>query len=192
LKNAEALLIPDTFATGRSAEAVLLYLFDEDVFPETILLYGFIAIPALERLGKICKDYGVKLVSFSICDLTQLASNNYDMPVYGLDESLYKSSEKLCRMGSILSLDTLIKFSYSYVPGLDQPGDWSERHNKLYNGRSFENGNILGHISKSIQLIKNLRAINSGQRWYTNRLDSLSLNEISKLEATYLKYRDVL
>lgn len=188
LKKAETLLFPDTFATGRSAEAVLMYLFRENIFPETILLYGFIAIPALERLGNICKDYGIKLVSFSICDLTQLASNNYDMPVYGLDESLYKTSEKLCKMGSILSLDTLNQFSSSYVPGLDQPGDWSERHIKLYNGRSSENGDILGHISKSIQLIKNLREINSGQKWYTDCLDLFSMNEISNLEATYLKY----
>ena len=182
LKKAETILFPDTFATGRSAKAVLLYLFKENVFPETILLYGFIASPALERLGNICKEYGIKLVSFSICDLTQLANNNYDMPVYGLDENLYNTSKKLRKMGSILSINTLNKFSSSYVPGLDQPGDWSERHIKLYNGRSFENGNILGHISKSIQLINNLREINSRQKWYTDSLDLFSLNEISSLE----------
>jgi hypothetical protein len=71
LRASSTLIIPDTFATGRSAEAALTHLLGEGIEPERVVLYGFTAIPALERLGLLCAGWGVELVSFSICDVTQ-------------------------------------------------------------------------------------------------------------------------
>ena len=164
--NPSTLIIPDTFATGRSAEAALSHLLGEGVEPERVVLYGFTAIPALERLGLLCAAWGVELVSFSICDITQLASNHYDMPVYGLDESLWKSTGELRRLGSIIDMETLRRFMPRYVAGLDQPGDWSERHLDLFDGASVVSGDVAGHLRKSIGLVESLVGLNSGQPWY--------------------------
>jgi hypothetical protein len=188
LKNIETLIVPDTFATGRSAEAALLDLFESGVFPVSLILYGFIALPALERVGKICVDRGIKFSSFTLCDLSQLANNNYDMPVYGLDESLMRTANKKMRLGSIISLETLSKFLTCYIPGLDQPGDWSERQISLYNGIENEHGDIAGHLSKSITLINSLREVNSGHEWYSEDLDQIAVNELMNLKATLVEY----
>jgi hypothetical protein len=131
-----------------------------------VVLYGFTAIPALERLGLLCAGWGVELVSFSICDITQLASNHYDMPVYGLDESLWKSTGELRRLGSIIDMETLRRFMPHYVAGLDQPGDWSERHLDLFDGAGVVPGDVAGHLRKSIGLVESLVGLNSGQPWY--------------------------
>ncbi len=164
--NPSTLIISDTFATGRSAEAALSHLLGEGVEPERVVLYGFTAIPALERLGLLCAGWGVELVSFSICDITQLASNHYDMPVYGLDESLWESSGELRRLGSIIDMETLRRFMPRYVAGLDQPGDWSERHLDLFDGASVVSGDVARHLRKSIGLVESLVGLNSGQPWY--------------------------
>lgn len=164
--NPSTLIIPDTFATGRSAEAALVHLLGEGIVPERVVLYGFTAIPALERLGLLCAGWGVELVSFSICDVTQLASNHYDMPVYGLDESLWESSGELRRLGSIVDMETMRRFMTRYVAGIDQPGDWSERHLDLYDGAGVVSGDIAGHLRKSIGLVESLVGLNSGQPWY--------------------------
>ena len=59
-----------------------LGLFESGLTPDRVVLYGFTAIPALVKVGAVCSEYGAGVHSFSICDLTQLASNNYDMPRY--------------------------------------------------------------------------------------------------------------
>jgi hypothetical protein len=166
LAGSSTIIIPDTFATGRSAEAALVHLFGEGAVPERVVLYGFTAIPALERLGLLCAGWGIDLVSFSICDITQLASNRYDMPVYGLDESLWESRGELRRLGSIVDMETLGRFMPRYVAGLDQPGDWSERHLDLFDGTSVISGDVAGHLRKSIGLVESLVGLNSGQPWY--------------------------
>jgi len=164
--NPSTLIIPDTFATGRSAEAALVHLLGEGIVPDRVVLYGFTAIPALERLGLLCAGWGVELVSFSICDVTQLASNHYDMPVYGLDESLWESQGELRRLGSIVDMETLRRMVTLYVAGLDQPGDWSERHLDLFDGAGIVSGDVVGHLRKSIGLVESLVDLNSGQPWY--------------------------
>jgi uracil phosphoribosyltransferase len=97
--NISTLLVPDTFATGGSAEEALKSLLASGLEPKKIVIYGFTAIQALVRLGKLCSERDIELLSFSICNLTQLAHNNYDMPLYGFDESLYSSTGKLRHMG---------------------------------------------------------------------------------------------
>ncbi len=182
------LIIPDTFATGRSAEAALTHLLGEGVEPERVVLYGFTAIPALERLGLLCAGWGVELVSFSICDVTQLASNHYDMPVYGLDESLWESSGEIRRLGSIVDEETLRRFMPRYVAGLDQPGDWSERHLDLYDGAGVVSGDVVGHLRKSIGLVESLVGLNSGQSWYDGLHGGIAEAELGLLRETLRGY----
>ena len=182
------IIIPDTFATGRSVEAALVHLFGEGVVPDRVVLYGFTAIPALERLGLLCAGWGVDLVSFSVCDVTQLASNHYDMPVYGLDESLWGSSGELRRLGSIVNVETLRRFMPRYVAGLDQPGDWSERHLDLYDGTSVVPGDVAGHLRKSIGLVESLVGLNSRQPWYDGWHGEIAEAELGQLREALLGY----
>jgi len=186
--NPSTLIIPDTFATGRSAEAALTHLLGEGFEPERVVLYGFTAIPALERLGLLCTGWGIELVSFSICDVTQLASNHYDMPVFGLDESLWESSGELRRLGSIIDTETLRKFMPRYVAGLDQPGDWSERHLGLFDGAGVVSGDVAGHLRKSIGLVESLVGLNSGQPWYDGLHGGIAEAELGLLRETLRGY----
>jgi hypothetical protein len=131
LSKVSEIIIPDTYATGRSAEAALLELFEAGLEPRRIVLYGFIAIPALNRIGAICEERGIEMHSFAICNVTQLADNHYDMPLYGLDESLHGSTGEVSKLGSIVAKDTLAGMLPKYVAGMDQPGDWSERAGEM-------------------------------------------------------------
>jgi hypothetical protein len=70
------LIVPDTYATGRSVEAALKYLLKHGFHAERLVIYGFMAIPGIERLYKYLDVHGVDLISFAICDITQLTSNN--------------------------------------------------------------------------------------------------------------------
>jgi hypothetical protein len=164
--NPSTLIIPDTFATGRSAEVALLDLIEHGIKPETLILYGFLAVPGIKRLSTLCSEQDIELISFAICDITPLAYNDYDMPLYGLDESIYTAKGEIQLLGSIVAPETLDRLSSSYVAGMDQPGDWSERHDKLYNGTTSEQGNIASHLKKSQGLIEKLDEINSTQTWY--------------------------
>jgi len=182
------IVIPDTFATGRSAEAALVHLFGEGAVPDRVVLYGFTAIPALERLGLLCAGWGVELVSFSICDVTQLASNHYDMPVYGLDESLWESRGELQRMGGIVDEETLTQLLPRYVAGLDQPGDWSERHLDLFDGVGVVSGDVAGHLRKSVGLVESLVGLNSGQAWYDGWHGGIAEAELGLLREALRAY----
>ncbi len=146
LGDVSTLIIPDTYATGRSAETAIQDAVERGVTPERVVIYGFIAAPSLSRIGKLCQRLGVDFTSFTICDITQLAHNNYDMCVYGPDESRIKATGEYRALGSVIDRDTLLRLLPDYVPGMDQPGDWSERQAMLFNGYENEHGNIKGHI----------------------------------------------
>jgi uracil phosphoribosyltransferase len=183
-------IIPDTYATGRSAEAALQELFAAGLEPSQIILYGFIAIPALERIGNICKEKGIKMHSFAICNLTQLASNYYDMPIYGLDESLYASKRRIRKLGSIIAKKTFLGILPKYIAGMDQPGDWSERQVSLFNGQGNEAGDIKGHLKKSLNLIESLKSLNSTQKWYNDIHEEISNKEIKSIEKVLIDYNN--
>jgi hypothetical protein len=183
-RGVETIVIPDTFATGRSAEAALQDLLEAGLEPETVVLYGFTAVPALVKIGGICERHGLELVSFSLCDISQLAHNNYDMPVYGLDESLYKLTGELRMMGSVIDSETLRDVFPRYVAGMDQPGDWSERQSTLFNGRGNEVGDMIGHLTKSLRLIESLEEINSGQPWYGELHHEIADQELKLIRET--------
>jgi len=178
----DTLVVPDTYATGRSVETAIRHMFQQGLSLEKVILYGFIAAAGIERVHKLLSEYGVELVVFAICDITQLYSNNYDMPLYGLDENLYKETGKIKSLGSVVSLETLRDMLPHYVPGMDQPGDWSERHTNLYNGYGEETGDIKGHLEKSIELIKSLDELNRKQPWYNDQIRKITEKEITSLQ----------
>ena len=174
----DSLIVPDTYATGRSVEAALLHMFEQGLSVENVIIYGFIAAPGVERVYRFLTEHGVQLTVFAICDISQLYANNYDMPLYGLDEHLYKQKGIVKPLGSIVSKETLQDMIPHYIPGMDQPGDWSERHTDLFNGYTNESGDIHGHLLKSIELMESLDELNSQQPWYTDDLLDLTRKEI--------------
>lgn len=184
----DSLIIPDTFATGRSVETALVHLFDHGISVKRAIIYGFMAVPGIERVYGLLNEHGVQLYAFALCDISQLFENNYDMPLYGLDEYLYSKRRIVKHLGSIVSEDTLLKMIPHYIPGMDQPGDWSERHRNLFNGYINESGDIRGHLQKSIKLIESLDELNRQQPWYTEFIHKEALREIEdckKVLGTY-------
>lgn len=177
------LLVPDTFATGRSSEVALSYIMEYGYNPTRVILYGFISIPALIRVSKICHKNDIELMSFAICDLTQLSKNNYDMCIYGPDEISYYESGEYRSLGSIIGEETLRRILPEYIPGLDQPGDWSERQDKLFNGYEEEKGDIRGHLQKTIRIIESLKNINENRAWYQDYHAKATKNELNCLRA---------
>lgn len=184
----DTLIIPDTYATGRSVEAALQHIAGKGGKPETIIIYGFIAIPSMMRLSALCKDIGARLITFAICDITQLAANNYDMTLFGIDEHHHTETSELKLLGSIVGDETLDKMAENFIPGLDQPGDWSERHTKLYDGHHEVPGDIRGHLSKSIAFIESLDRVNREQEWYNDGIKRLTESELASLRSTLSKY----
>jgi len=176
--NFDSLIIPDTYATGRSVEAALQHMFDLGLSVENVIIYGFVAAPGVERVYNLLAEHGVRMYVFAICDVSQLYANNYDMPLYGLDEHLYNQEGVIKPLGSIVALETLRDMIPHYVPGMDQPGDWSERHTHLFNGYNNESGDIQGHLRKSIELMESLDELNNKQPWYTDDIHDLTQKEI--------------
>jgi len=187
-RDLDTLIIPDTYATGRSVEAALQHMMSNGGKPRTIIIYGFIAIPSMRRLSALCRSMGACLITFAICDITQLAANNYDMTLFGIDEHHHSETGELNILGSIVGEETLREMSENFIPGLDQPGDWSERQTKLYNGYHEEPGDIKGHLSKSIAFIESLDRVNREQGWYNNTIKRLTGVELESLHSTISRY----
>jgi len=188
LEETGTMVIPDTYATGRSAEAAVNDLLANGFKPDTVIIYGFVATPALVRLGRLCEAQGIKLKCFAVCDVSQLAHNNYDMPVYGLDEGLHAATGEEKGLGSVVAPDTLEAMLRSYVPGMDQPGDWSERQSRLYTGTVHEQGDIRGHLEKSIRLVERLRGLSRGRAWFTAAQEEAAERELEALRQTLARY----
>ena len=106
-RDLDTLIIPDTYATGRSVEAALQHMISNGGNPRTIIIYGFIAIPSMRRLSALCKNMGSRLITFAICDITQLAANNYDMTLFGIDEHHHSETGELNLLGSVVGEETL-------------------------------------------------------------------------------------
>jgi hypothetical protein len=187
-RDLDTLIIPDTYATGRSVEAALQHFLVNGGKPRTIIIYGFIAIPSMSRLSALCKSIEARLITFAICDITQLAANNYDMTLFGIDEHQHSETGELNLLGSIVGEETLQEMSENFIPGLDQPGDWSERQTQLYDGYHEEPGDIRGHLSKSIAFIEALDMVNVEQDWYNDTIKRLTEAELESLRSTLSRY----
>ena len=164
------LLKPDTEATGKTGQKSIERIMRECEKVEStikeIILYGFISIPALEIISETVKRHGINLVAFSIENITELAHNSYDMTMYGIDESLWSVSGEIRKLGSIINSKTLKRFLPEFVPGLDQPGDWSNRQTSVYvTKEKKEHIRIDEHLQSSIYLIEILKKISNYTLW---------------------------
>ncbi len=164
------LLKPDTEATGitgqKSIERIVRKCEKVKSTIKEIVLYGFMSIPALERISETVRQHGINLVAFSIGNITELAHNSYDMTMYGIDESLWSVSGEIRKLGSIIDSKTLERFLPEFVPGLDQPGDWSNRQTSVYvTKEEKEPIRVDGHLQSSINLIENLRKVSNYKLW---------------------------
>jgi hypothetical protein len=166
------LVMQDTVASGRSGEisidATLKHCEESGCKIEKWILYGFISEYGLGILHRIAKQNGIAMIAFAMGNLTALSSNNYDMPLYGVDEAHWQKTHTIRKIGSIIDRTTLKEYSPDFVPGSDQPGDWSARQSNLFNGVSYEPGDIIGHLTNSIRLIKSLCEIGCFEPWQQN------------------------
>ena len=164
------LLKPDTEATGKtgqkSIERIVRKCEEVESTIKEVILYGFISIHALKTISETVKRHGIKLVAFSIGDITELAHNSYDMTLYGIDESLWSVSGEIKRLGSIVDSKTLERFLPEFIPGSDQPGDWSDRQTSVYvTKEKKEQIRTDKHLYNSIKLIESLKRISNFAPW---------------------------
>ncbi|MCJ7457190.1 hypothetical protein MUP07_10710 [Candidatus Bathyarchaeota archaeon] len=164
-----ALIMQDTVASGRSGEisinATLKHCQESSCRIDKWILYGFISEYGLDILHRIAKENDISMYAFAMGNLTTLSTNNYDMPLYGVDEAHWQKTHTIRKIGSIIDRTSLKEYVPCFVPGSDQPGDWSARQTKLFNGASYEPGDIIGHLNNSTRLIKSLTEIGGFEPW---------------------------
>jgi hypothetical protein len=163
-------LKPDTEATGKTGQVSIERLVERcaDVGSSIrkLILYGFISAPGLKIISKTANKHGIELMAFAIGNITDLAFNGYDMTLYGVDESYWKATGKIRKLGSIVDIETLERYLPEFIPGSDQPGDWSNRQTSIYvTGEKRESGDIKAHLKNSIKLIKSLMNISGYMPW---------------------------
>ena len=113
--------------------------------------------------------------------------------VYDEDSIMGKLMKKL-RLGCTTSLKILEQYSDKFIPGADQPGDWSARQSELYNGNGIEQGEIIKHLCKSLEFIGNLYRMHDLQKrgeydfGFLPYHNGLMEQEISELQSTLNRY----
>lgn len=187
-------LKPDTEASGRTGRACLERLAEvaeeKNSALEELIIYGFLSIDGLKTIHETASRLGFrKTYFFAIGDLTALCYNLYDMPLYGPDESYYSEKGELKLLGGITSYETFGEYIPEYIPGADQPGDWSARQTILYTGHNYEPGDIEKHLTNSIMLIERLWNISKNQEWFTEIHERAIRRELKNLRATLAHYR---
>ena len=195
LPRRELLLVlkPDTEASGRTGEISLKRLAEvaeeKNSALEELVVYGFISKPGLESIYRAAKDLGFrKVYFFAIGDITALCHNMYDMPLYGPDESYYAERGGLKLLGGIADYSTLERYLPEFIPGADQPGDWSARQTLVYTGYSYEPGGIENHLRNSIKLIEELWNISRDQDWFMQFHEIAIKRELEELRNTLTRY----
>ena len=177
-----SLIMQDTVASSKSAEVSIKATINhcEEVGSHIArwILYGFISLEGLKLLDKIARSHGIPLVAFAMGNLTALCANNYDMPLYGVDEWLWRTRHSIHKLGALLDRDAFVDYLREFVPGSDQPGDWSSRQSRLFNGQSYETGDIPGHLENSIRLMKSLLEIGEMRDWQ----EKIASAELLRLE----------
>lgn len=176
------LLMQDTVASSRSAEVSIEAAMDHcDEVGSRIkkwVLYGFISLEGLKVLDKVARNHGISLIAFAMGNLTALCANNYDMPLFGVDEWLWQRKHEVHKLGALVDRTTFSEYLQEFIPGSDQPGDWSARQSRLFTGTGYENGDIPGHLENSIRLIKSLLTIGNFSDWQ----EQLALKELNMLQ----------
>jgi len=184
---------PDTEASGRTGEIALKRLakFAEEKGSrlEELIIYGFISEPGLKAIYEVAKKLGFKKIyAFAIGNLTALCYNMYDMPLYGPDESYYAEYGKIKTLGGIADYTTLERYAAEFIPGADQPGDWSARQVKVFTGTGYEPGGIPKHLKNSIELIEKLWEISKNMDWFMDFHELAIKRELEALRNAFKKW----
>ncbi len=164
------LIKPDTEATGRTGLISLKKAFKEleerSCSVGTLVLYGFITGAAVRGIAEFASTSGVeRVVAVALVDLAALASNDYDMVLYGPDLHAWRTRREVVRLGAVVGPETFADMIQIYVPGLDQPGDFSERQSTLFDGVSWTRGDILGHLRSAADSIETLLTVPGLEDW---------------------------
>ena len=184
------LIKPDTEATGASSEKAVREALEEAEKVgskiEKVILYGFIARDALQLLKETAEENDFCLIAFAMEDVMELAHNKYDMTLYGLDFSYWEKFMEPRKLSSTVPYEVLQDFLSDFVPGSDQPGDFSSRQSRLFNGNKWETGTIFCHLTNSARLIRGLKSISRGEPWYHH--DEIINKRLRELQWTRVKY----
>ena len=163
------LMMQDTVASSRSAvisiERVLHHCEKVGSRIRKWIVYGFVSLEGLKLLDRIAQSYGIPLTCFALGNLTALCANNYDMPLFGVDEWLWQKNGSVNKIGALVDRSTFMDYLPEFIPGADQPGDWSARQSRLFTGTGYEDGNIDGHLENSIRLVESLLKIGTLADW---------------------------
>jgi hypothetical protein len=177
-----SLIMQDTVASSKSADVSIEAAIDRcnEVKSRIKLwiVYGFISLEGLKLLEKIAQSHGIPIVSFAMGNLTALSANNYDMPLYGVDEWFWQRNHTIRKLGALVDRTTFEEYLPELIPGSDQPGDWSARQSKLFTGKGYEDGNIRDHLENSVRLIKSLLEIGGFSDWQKR----LAETELTRLQ----------
>ncbi|RLF03628.1 MAG: hypothetical protein DRK00_08615 [Thermoprotei archaeon] len=161
-------IVADTVATGytliKCLQRLGAALRELGVRLRTLVLYGFVSLPGLSAVLRTARAR--RAVAIAIEDFTALASNMYDMPLYGVDEAWHAAKGELRSIGGVTTLEVLRGLVPHYAPGMDQPGDWSERQPLLHAGDSLERGDIAGHLKRSLEALRRLWRLTRMAPWY--------------------------
>ena len=163
------LIMQDTVASSRSAEislqAAINHCNELGSRIRKWIVYGFVSLKGLKLLDRIAQSHDIPLTAFAMGNLTALCANNYDMPLFGVDEWLWRGQGKISKLGAIVDRTTFAEYVKEFIPGSDQPGDWSARQFKLFTGNGYEPGNIAEHLENSMRLINSLLSIGNLTDW---------------------------
>ena len=163
------LMMQDTVASSRSAaisiDRVLHHCEKVGSRIRKWVVYGFVSLEGLKLMDRIAQSYGIPLTCFALGNLTALCANNYDMPLFGVDEWLWQKNGSVNKLGALVDRATFMDYLPEFIPGADQPGDWSARQSRLFTGTGYEDGNIDGHLENSIRLVESLRKIGTFTDW---------------------------
>jgi hypothetical protein len=181
---------PDTEATGGTGEKVLERIKIEseirDCNLRKLILYGYISKEGLLRIARKASSIGFEeVMAIALIDIPHLSSNMYDMPAFGPDLSLWREKKEIRFLGSITDVEIFKKLLMEYVPGVDQPGDFSERQKLLYDGYSWRRGEVEFHLRKSEEAI--MTALETGT--LTEQQKKIAENEIKAIWSTLERIR---
>ena len=196
LPRRECLLVikPDTEASGRTGQISLRRLAEvaeeKNSALQELIIYGFISEPGLKRIYQTAKNLGFeKIYFFAIGNLTALCHNQYDMPLYGPDESFYAETRRMRLIGGIADYKTFERYLPKYIPGADQPGDWSARQTSVFTGYDYEPGGIEKHLKNSIELIERIWNLSKKEEWFMPFHEKAIKDELELLREALNKYQ---
>lgn len=179
------LVVADTVASGRTMVEALGLSLDVSEFKgariSRVVVYGFVSEAGAVRVAEFLEKRGVEAVFLALEDFTALASNNYDMPLYGPDTAVSGVRPDRVIAGATVS-EAWEEMAAQYFPGMDQPGDWSERQCLLYNGHGYERGGIREHLERSLKALDSLYTVVRGASWYEGWMDAIYRERRAGLE----------